>query len=365
MKKLLFIPILLMCSLCYADVSGVSGTTISGSSFGTKTQAQPLSFDGFEDGVIDTTPDIGTNWQSTYLTELTTSGGVRHSGSSYHGGKNFTTDGTVGVTSNNSVLSEKWYVSWWWKVDSNWDWGDGTCGDDQNQHLSNIKVFRVWNPGAIDENFVVATQGWGDTLISNNEYIGPSNVDYFEGNYQTNWTKNTWHHFQFEYSENSAVGESDGIFRMWRDGVLVQETTDLETREDYSELKRVSLAGFYNSWGANDLSNLPDTFYIDDIYVDTTWSRVEVGNNALYGSCTHREIQIPTSWSDTSITVSWNQGSFANNETCYLFVVDSDGTASTGYQGYFVDGTFYGAGQGPLNRKTKVTNVQLSNISLS
>jgi hypothetical protein len=74
-----------------------------------------------------------------------------------------------------------------------------------------------------------------------------------------------------------------------------------------------------------------------------------IGDAAIFSQCTHREIQIPTAWSDTEITVTFNQGSFTDYETCYLFVVDSDGTASAGYEGYFIDGTFYSAGTAPAS----------------
>jgi hypothetical protein len=68
--------------------------------------------------------------------------------------------------------------------------------------------------------------------------------------------------------------------------------------------------------------------YVDDVYIDDTWQRVEIGDNATYSSCTHREIQIPTAWSDTSITATLNQGSFENGSTGYVFVIDEDGNAN-------------------------------------
>ena len=74
------------------------------------------------------------------------------------------------------------------------------------------------------------------------------------------------------------------------------------------------------------------TFYFDDIYIDTTWSRVEIGDSSVYGSCSHREMLIPSSWSDSSITVAVNQGSFSDDSKVYLFVVDADGKVNeTGY----------------------------------
>ena len=61
MKRLLFIPIIFICSICYAQtISNISGTvdngqtvTISGSGFGTKTTAAPIKFENFEDGSLE------------------------------------------------------------------------------------------------------------------------------------------------------------------------------------------------------------------------------------------------------------------------------------------------------------------------
>ena len=70
----------------------------------------------------------------------------------------------------------------------------------------------------------------------------------------------------------------------------------------------------------------------DEIYVDVTRARVEIGDAATFGAFTHREAQIPTAWSDGSVTFTVNQGSFADGSTAYLFVVDDTGAASAGRQ---------------------------------
>lgn len=72
--------------------------------------------------------------------------------------------------------------------------------------------------------------------------------------------------------------------------------------------------------------------YIDDIYVSSgSFARVEIGNASTYSSCSHLEIQPPSSWSSTSITVKVNRGSFGTSDSAYLFIIDSDGNPSTGY----------------------------------
>ena len=68
--------------------------------------------------------------------------------------------------------------------------------------------------------------------------------------------------------------------------------------------------------------------YWDEVYIDTTQARVEIGNASSWSACTHREIQIPSSWSSSSISVTVNQGSFSDGGGAYLYVVDSNGNVN-------------------------------------
>ncbi len=333
MKKLLFIPLLFICTIAYAtpSITSYNGGVITCTSAGTKTQAHPLTWDNFEDGVCSaSTPTIGTSWNSVNSLVVSTDNN-RNNGSSYNAHHNFTDVATAGVRSDNSTLSRKWFVQYWVYLDSNWEWGTGAYGTD-TQHLSNIKFLRFWNPGSIDEN--IYTQFWwgvNDNAYTNVEYVAASGTKNYDTTFSKSLvTKGSWHLFQFEFLDSSDVNQADAEFRMWFDGKRMEERIGFTCKEDYSEAKRIFFAGFYNAWsgGTNDHDN---DYYMDDIYVDTTWARVEIGDNSVYGSCTHREIQPPTSWSPTSITVTENKGSFTDGDTAYLFVIDSDGNASSGY----------------------------------
>ena len=80
---------------------------------------------------------------------------------------------------------------------------------------------------------------------------------------------------------------------------------------------------------ANTLSTIDVYQYYDDIYINNSWARVEIGDDPDYDSCTHREMQIPTAWSSDSVDITVNQGSFPDGATAYLFVVDEDGIVNT------------------------------------
>lgn len=81
------------------------------------------------------------------------------------------------------------------------------------------------------------------------------------------------------------------------------------------------------------------TSRFDDVYIDDSWARVEIGNNSSYGSCTHREIQVPVSWNESNISLEVNQGSLPSNTDLFLFVVDESGNASGGHPIRFGGGT--------------------------
>jgi len=74
--------------------------------------------------------------------------------------------------------------------------------------------------------------------------------------------------------------------------------------------------------------------YLDDIYVATgsgARARVEIGNASTFANCTNLSVCTVTSWSASSIQATVRTGSFSNG-TAYLFVVDSDGNVSSGYE---------------------------------
>ncbi|MBK7189435.1 MAG: hypothetical protein IPH86_12325 [bacterium] len=322
-------------------VSGVSGTlghgntvTVSGSGFGTRARQTPLIWDDVESGAFNSA------WTST--THLSPTGTQsRHQFSSRCGVVNFKNYEAGGWFQGGQNDPGPWYCQYWFKLDENFDWGNtGPTGIGSN--LANVKVFRIWETGPAIEDFVVATEGWSNSLIYTASNVSGQPSDWFEGNFKQNWTKGTWHLFQFEFKD-SSMGQHDGVFRMWRDGQLVVENTALMTREDYAAYKRPMIVGFYNSWG--DASTDDNHFYIDDALIDNSWARVEIGNAPTYAACTHREIQILQSWADGQVSFRVNQGSFENASTAYVFVKNNSGAVSTGYPITFGGTATAGPGQ--------------------
>ena len=313
------------------SISGVEGTlshgqniTISGADFGSKSQATPVVWDDLEDGVMNTFATIGT-WNSINELQISSSG-TRNLFSDYQAFLNFGGSGTklnnAFFTGNNGILGDKWFASYWFKLDNNFDWGTSTYGNG-DENLANVKIFRLWNPGSVDENFVMATQGWGDAIMYSTEYVDNPGGDFSAWNtFKDDMTKNFWHNLQFEYQE-SSLNLNDGKIKVWFDGEIKINDNDIKTREDYGQLKRPFILGFYDSW--NDGNTDDDYFYMDDVYADNNFSRVEICLGSSWASKGKCEIQIINSWSTDSVNFSLNQGSIVDNSTTYLYLVDFNG----------------------------------------
>jgi len=69
--------------------------------------------------------------------------------------------------------------------------------------------------------------------------------------------------------------------------------------------------------------------YFDDVYIDTTLARAVLADNPVLSQATIIETQVPTAWSDGSITANVNLGKFTQGPTAYLIVVDASGTPSS------------------------------------
>jgi len=99
-----------------------------------------------------------------------------------------------------------------------------------------------------------------------------------------------------------------------------------------------------------------DYYGYDDIYISFTQARVEICDTNTWPARTHCEIQIPTSWSSSSIEIRVNSGSFGSSDLAYLYVIDSAGAASSGYAVQFGEG-----GETPAVRKlNNVTGVRVT-----
>ena len=288
---------------------------ISGSGFGSHANNNEGSFkwDGtspicakfkdFEDGQIESQ---GFTIENGYTKEwyLSTSG--TRTNSRYSGVRDYVSTRLAMlkyVQSNKST--GKLYVSFYIKYIGNPGGG---------------KIWRWYfgNNSAKDDLYVALTES--NSLHSHSEATSDA-VDYW--GYTA--PKSEWHRYEFimEYD-----GGGKGSMRGYVDGKFLNEETNYFSNASWSP------SGHGVQWGfMSEPYDDGRQWHFDDLYVDYTQARVEIGNNASWSSCTVKEIQIPLSWGTSSISVQPNNGAFNSGNKAYLFVVDENGNVSNNGQG--------------------------------
>lgn len=333
-------------------ISSVSGTishdseiTITGTGFSTKPTASPMLYDDFDDGTTGNTicdvesgvePQVHAGYLSSYSSWVMDGGGSYSDKSivynetspfragSKHGRAYIDTSACWGV--NFYVPTNSWftaagkelYVSFLLKAgpttsslprqskalvgyDSAWGdrWYhstayDSSCDDDSDE----------WRQHYTDKSTDLGIGLAGSAVLG--EWIRCEN-----------------------YIMQSSANTGDGKWYTWmhRPTIGTPTITSLLTdsaimRDDSTNVTRITLGGAYWSMCSGAP---PVNIDVDEIYIDSTPARVELGNASTWATCTMRTILIPTAWSDTSITATVNQGKFAVGSTAYIYVVDTSG----------------------------------------
>jgi hypothetical protein len=165
-----------------------------------------------------------------------------------------------------------------------------------------------------------------------------------------NFTDGAWVHVRMVIDVGTE-GAANGTLKVWFDDTLVINRSDvMMVAAGYGTLPWFNNFQIGKYLGNTDYDPQSETtIYYSEVYYDTTWSRVEIGDNAVYDSCKHREIQVPQGWSDGQITFKVNQGSFSSTEPAFLFVIDALGNVSNP-----ISVSFSGLPPAPANLKGTV-----------
>jgi len=332
------------------QVTGFSGTLsngaplkITGSGFGTKAQAAPWRWDpiegisvynGLSDGATipyGATSNTTAYWnlnsedKMKYNTTLSEQRGVSTA--------NFASIGTTNcpASEDNKKLgttipeSQEKYLTFW-------IWYNTTFTNE------NSKVMRLWgdDTGATRFSYVLSwANNNGGTVYKteNNSEPWHTNLPTFTRPVGGEWMRVE----AYIKQESIPVTSNDG--EVWVTQ-LIDHANGTSTKHEYSSGTGQNIDGILpqrirwltfgfdkNCWEPSPYKDI--NIRMDDIYIDLTRARVEIGNGATWTSTTHREIQIPSAWSDTSITITVNQGSFGNLSNAYLYVIDADGNVNT------------------------------------
>jgi hypothetical protein len=318
----------------------VSGTlahggniTISGSGFGTKTTAAPLVWDdasgtSMSDKWSGAWPNALPGYNIGYYAPMRGIGLPHSHDTRYIAGAHAA---DTGANSGYDVMMYKAiprpafpyyiYLSWYQRADNQWTFG----GD------NNFKTFDF-------------SEGTEPYAVGNNWYIcyGPPHPSSATDN-GLQWTDsppltnpdNNGHNSWWGHAVNPMAGQwskvemaikvtntSSGYINIWENGQPVMTysgVTDTYGGTDRS----IAIGGYARMQGYTT-----NWRYFDDVYVDTTLSRVVLADKPVLSQATIVENQIPSAWSDGSITAKVNLGKFTSGQAVYLFVVDSGGNVS-------------------------------------
>lgn len=309
-------------------VSGVAGTltdgqsvTVNGSAFGTKPVAAPFLWDNFETGILGNQV-AGTNGWVEYE-------GASHKFSdvySYSGNRSAqnhtTTQAWFNAIGRQGLNSDEMYASFYVR----WRKYSGTYSGGTIQ-----KFFRA-NTGP---DFYSSQPGIWFTLQPAGSWFyagGPTGEGELPQQTLDDFASDGggWRRFEV-YWKLSTPGVPDGAMRSWMDfqpGYVLTNHVTRPASVAAQKIDNFTIPAMNDEQGGNVYFD----YFVDDVYVDVTPKRVEICSTSSWASRSHCEIQIPQSWSDTSITVQANLSKFSPGSTAYVYVVDSTNTPNaTGF----------------------------------
>lgn len=142
-------------------------------------------------------------------------------------------------------------------------------------------------------------------------------------------------------------GSDDGFHRVYQDNVRVWDA-DVNDDQLGSPAARAEtvFGGYAREAGSTDEYKNNWRYYAD-VYYDHSLARVVLADAATYADATVVEPQIPSAWSDGSISIDINQGRLADGAEAWVYVFDATGTPSTGYAVTLGQGAPAGGGGAP------------------
>jgi len=335
------------------EISGVTGAfrdgesvTISGASFGTKAKPDPLFWCDFEKGKLGEEVTTDRNWTETTdnWTSAIDQRNVTYSNENALPGSSLSSrhemDGDCtqweGWLARNGYMKkyfaepmQKVYISFWvrynhgteaethqiklWRIESH---------EDEWMTIKNIHYF--YNPplGDVTDGHNYGRQTGFDGIVTSHGYnslLSPEN--------------DAWYQVNFKLLQ-SSVGVADGSVEIWHSHsygssepfVKVINLPDIVTRSNSNYLNTVVLGEVCTNLSCGVTCDAVQ--YFDSFYLDNTWARVEIGNAPTWDACTYREVQLPSEWLGSSITVTANTGCIPHG-SAYLYVSDAEGVHNT------------------------------------
>ena len=321
--------------------------TISGSGFGSKATAAPLVWDDATASNLLKTwsgawPNALPGYNTDYYSPMRDISPPHSHDTRYIAGAHAGVCCTNGAYTGGNVLVFKVtslpsfpgyiYASWYQRADHEWVFG-------RDNNLKTFDYSLGGNPYASgnDPKNPYKMNSWytaygpphpGSSTDTGTQWViegGPGALSNPDANGHNAWWGSAvnpmagkWSKVQIAFK---VTDQSDGYVNVWENGHQVVGYAG--PTDTYPGTQRtITIGGFARIRSPNNW------VYFDDVYVDTTLSRVVLADKPVLSQATIIENQIPSAWSDSSITATVNLGQFTQGQTAYLFVVDSSGTPS-------------------------------------
>jgi hypothetical protein len=322
-------------------IQQVSGTlnhkgtiTISGTGFGSKATAAPLVWDDATGSAISDRwdgawPNLVPGYNTTYYSPMRGISPPHSHDTRYIAGAHATTAGAYSgemVTFFKKITLQVFpfyiYASWYQRADDAWTFGgdnnfktfDYSAGAEPMQTNNWYTAYGPPHPGhSTDAAQWLFTDDGGS--LSNPDENG-HNVWWRPA---VNPMAGKWSKVEFAIK---VTDRRDGYINVWENGHQVIGYVGPTDKYPGSQ-RTIGIGGFARMDG-----HTSNWRYFDDVYLDTTLSRVVLADKPALSHATIIENQIPSSWSDGSIAVTVNLGQFSQGQIAYLFVIDSSGTPS-------------------------------------
>jgi hypothetical protein len=348
------IPILFGISEAAPVIQGVSGSltqdssiTINGTNFGSKETAAPIRYDDFEKGTSgkNLLSESSGGWKTNSSTVKYSNTKVRISGS-MSAKQDFTStyNADIGLTSATLGSVNEVYFSGWFTFESG------------GAPSRNVKILNMGQEG---------DGGWQTRV----DVYPNSNSGHLYAGISSNCTNGSSYAQDWSVSPSSVLKANDGKWHrlegylkmgsngyrdIWVDNVKIASISGQFTSG------KCGIEYFHVGYYFSRDTGSPKPWairYWDELYVDDTRARVEIGNNSTWANCTHREIQIPTKWSNSSITLTVNLGSYKSGRRAYIYIVDSNGNLNN--QGYPITIAGSGGGSPPSDIPNPPTGLRI------
>jgi len=335
-------------------ISAVTGTptsattlVISGYNFGPKATAKPKYWADFANDTEPSNLGVNTAWSYRSISAERVSATVGSRTGAFLRDDVSTNEGAKGVAIFGFDLTKRAYLSFKRYYAYDITTNQGSVG-------FNNKALRIWPDvltGALPygNNVFWGWQG-SEGLNSFRSTNENTQTSFAQGTVRASGTRGIWKFGQWQNEQviyqASGIDVADGIFSWYRDGDnimnnWVNDSTggDPIPGERRWVFRTAERPNYHSKIFFDQVSNGTRTdagalyVYYSNIYIDDTWSRVMLSSAATWSGALDVEVQIPSAWTDRSISVTVNLGDLNPSGPLYLYVVDQDGNVNTnGYR---------------------------------